>query len=765
MATKKTSETRSKPKKAAPSSQETKKVTRAKTTPAAKAPAEPTPVKKPEAREPAKPKMAEPQPVPARVAPASQPLTKTPVAPTVAKKPTAAGTPVSKGPAAGTKPVTRIIIKVPPRPKPGPTPPAPSKPAAPAPTAPPKVAAAPPAPAAPRVEAPAVVEAAAPVVTPVAPQIVAPPPPPPPRVVEVPSIVSVRELADLLQVSAVDIIKQLMRDGVMANINQPIDYDTASIVAAEFGIETKEKQVVAHAAAPMPAGKPTMISAEDVAHLKPRPPVVTVMGHVDHGKTSLLDAIRETRVAAGEAGGITQHIGAYQVETKGRKITFLDTPGHEAFTAMRARGARATDIAVLVVAADDGVMPQTKEALDHARAAGVPIIVALNKIDRPNANPEGVKRQLADIGLTVEEWGGNTVCVPVSAKTHVGIDTLLEMILLVADMAELKANPDRLALGTVIEGKLDKTRGSMATLLVQNGTLKVGDNVVINDLAGRVRAMFDYQGRRLDVAGPATPVAILGLPGVPQAGDLFQVVEDERTARLLAARHGEAKVQVGPRLGKALTLDEVYAKMQAGQVKELNIILKADVQGSIEPIKNSLLRLGDEALKVRLIHAGTGQITESDIYLAVASQAIVIGFNVQPDAAGKAAAQTEGVDVRPYQVIYKLVEDIEKALKGLLEPTFKDVVMGRAQVRQVFKLKQGNIAGLYVNDGKVLRSALARIQREGKMVFDGPIASLRRFTEDVKEVAAGFECGVALQGFGDFREGDVIEFYKKEQVT
>ncbi len=588
-----------------------------------------------------------------------------------------------------------------------------------------------------------------------------------PKVVELPATLTVRQLASLLGISPIDVIKELMNNGIMANINQQIDYETAAIVAGEMGFETKEEAPPTEEAEPkLPQPlRHRFYEGEDPKDLQPRPPVVTVLGHVDHGKTKLLDAIRHTNVAEGEAGGITQHIGAYQVETDGKKITFLDTPGHEAFTAMRARGAQVTDLAVLVVAADDGVMPQTKEAIDHARAAQVPIVVALNKMDKPEANPDLVKQQLADVGLTVEEWGGDVICVPISAKFNQGIEELLENILLVAEVEELKANPKRPAVGTVIEGKMDRSRGPTATVLVQNGTLKVGDVVVIDELHGRVRAMFNDKGKPIKKAGPSTPVAILGLPDVPRAGDTFEVVANERTARTITTKRAEEKREAARRPTKILSLDDLYNQVRAGEVKELNLILKADVQGSLEPIENSLDRLGDENLRVRIIHDGTGNITESDIMLAVASRAIVIGFNVEVDPAARRMAEAEGVDIRLYDIIYRLIEDIEKALKGLLEPVYADVVIGHAEVRAIFRIPQrGKVAGVYVTDGQITRNALARISRNGEVVYDGRVNSLKRFTEDVKEVNTGFECGVGLEDFDGFVEGDIIEFYRKERV-
>ena len=580
---------------------------------------------------------------------------------------------------------------------------------------------------------------------------------------------TVRELADLMAVSPIDVIKELMKNGILANINQQIDFETAAIVAEEMGFEAKAEApppiVEEIPVIPRPL-KERFYKDEAPENLRPRPPVVTMLGHVDHGKTTLLDVIRHTNVVAGEAGGITQHVGAYQVEHDGQKITFLDTPGHEAFTAMRARGAQGADITILVVAADDGVMPQTQEAIDHARAARAPIIVALNKMDKPNANQDRVKQQLADVGLQIEEWGGDTICVPVSAKMKTGIDELLDNILAVAELAELKANPNREALGTVIEGKLDKSRGPTATLLVQNGTLRLGEAVLIEDTHGRIRAMFNERGEPVKEAPPSMPVVVLGLSDVPQPGDTFRVVESERTARAMAAERAEEKAQAAVRPARVLSLDEIFAQIQAGQVKELNLILKADVQGTIEPVVSSLEKLCDKDLKVNILHKGAGNVGESDVMLAVASRAIIVGFNVQIDPAASRSAEAEGVDIRLYNVIYKLIDDVDKALKGLLEPVYKDVVIGHAEVRAVFSIPRvGNIAGVYVTDGQIMRNALARIRRDKQWIYDGQVGSLKRFTEDVREVRAGFECGVGLEGFGDFKEGDIIEFYKKERES
>lgn len=595
------------------------------------------------------------------------------------------------------------------------------------------------------------------------------------KVVSIPDQISVRDLADLLGASPIEVMKLLISSGIMANINQTVDYDTAAIVATDLGFEIQQEIAEAPEEAAPAAEAPTLpeevplrdIYAQEAPEdLKPRPPVVTVMGHVNHGKTSLLDYIRHTNVVAGEAGGITQHTGAYQVEVSGKEITFIDTPGHKAFTAMRARGAQVTDIAVLVVAADDGVMPQTKEAIDHARAANVPIIVAINKIDRANSDAEMVKKQLADVGLAVEGWGGNTIAVTVSAKEGTDIDTFLDMILLVAEMSNLQANPDRPATGAVIEGQLDRNRGATATLLVQNGTLHVGDQVVIGETYGRIRAMFDEAGNRVKSAPPSFPVVVLGLSDVPQAGEIFSVVDNEKSARALVEQRAEDRMATEQAPVRTLSLDEIYAQMQAGAVKEFNVILKADVQGALEPVVSSLEKLGDEDLRVRIIHQGIGKITESDISLAIASQAVVMGFNVQAEPAARSMAKIEGIQIRYYRIIYKLIEDIDKALKGLLEPVYEAVVMGHAEVRTTFRAsKLGRAAGVYVEDGTVKRDAHARVLRNNEEVYDGTIVSLRRFTEDVNEVVEGLECGVGLAGFTDFEEGDVIEVYKRERVA
>ena len=586
-------------------------------------------------------------------------------------------------------------------------------------------------------------------------------------VVEIPDFVTVRQLAELMVVSPIDVIKELMSAGVMANINQQIDYETAAIVAQEMGFEPREETpAIAEESA---EGGPTLLwdrlyAGEDPENLKQRPPVVTVLGHVDHGKTSLLDAIRHTEVQAGEAGGITQHIGAHQIEHSGNSITFLDTPGHEAFTAMRARGAHTTDIAVLVVAADDGVMPQTVEAINHARAARVPIIVALNKIDKPNAQPDMVKQQLAEMGLEPDDWGGTTLCVPVSAKQKIGLDDLLEAILLVASSTEIKANPDRTAMGSVLEGHLERTLGATATILVQNGTLHVSDVVVAGLSYGRVRRMLDEDGESIEEALPSTPVMILGLSGVPNAGEMFRVVPDERTARAIIAKREEELTSKAATPIRAFTLDDFSSRILAGQAKELNLIVKTDVQGSIEPIVNSLEKLVIGDLKVNVVHAAAGNISETDVNLAIVSHAIIVGFHVNPDPAARRKAENEGVDIRTYDIIYKLVDEVDMALKGLLEPTYVDVVIGVAEVRAIFSVpKIGAIAGCYVREGEARRNARARVLRDNEQLFDGHVSSLKRFKKDAREVRAGFECGIGLEGFHDFAEGDIIQFYVKER--
>jgi translation initiation factor IF-2 len=587
--------------------------------------------------------------------------------------------------------------------------------------------------------------------------------------IEVPPTITVRDLAELMNISPIEIIKVLMGNGIMANINQQIDFDTVSIIGADMGYEVIPPQVEEPEEAEEEHELPRhrrLIAEEDPADLRLRPPVATVLGHVDHGKTTLLDTIRKTSVVKGEAGGITQHIGAYKVFVGEKSITFLDTPGHAAFTAMRARGTQVTDLAILVVAADDGVMPQTREAVEHARAAQVPIIVALNKIDKPNANPERVKQELADIGLVVEEWGGDTICVPISALENVGIDELLENILLVTDVADLKANPNRPAQGVVVEGELDKRRGVMVTLLVQNGTLKTGDEIVVGQQYGRVRAMFNFNGKTIKKASLSEPVSIMGLSEVPEAGEFFEVVSSEREARNIVEERRDEAASSHATVRRTITLEEFFRQRDATGDQTLRLIIKADVQGSLEPIVNSLKDLGEGQLKTKILLEGTGNISESDVNLAVASDAIVVGFNVVADPAAQRVAEAEGVDVRIYTVIYQLIDDIDKALKGLLEPEYADKLIGRAEVRAVFKLgRRGKVAGSYVLDGKIARNAIAKVRRDGEEIFVGKISSLKRFTEDVREVATGYECGIGVDGFNDIAEGDIIEAYVKERVN
>jgi translation initiation factor IF-2 len=589
--------------------------------------------------------------------------------------------------------------------------------------------------------------------------------------IELPSAITIRELADLMQRSPIELIKELMSAGVMANINQQIDYDTAAIVAEEMGYHVVEQAVPEPAVEAQPEATPVATrkrreyADDEIKQLRPRPPVVTILGHVDHGKTSLLDVIRRTAVQASEAGGITQHIGAYQVDVNGQRITFLDTPGHEAFTAMRARGASVTDIAVLVVAADDGVQPQTREAIDHARAAQVPIIVALNKMDLASANPDYVKQQLSDLGLVPEDWGGETICVPVSARSKLGISTLLDNILVVAEMADLKANPRRTPEGVVVEGRLDRTRGATATLLIQEGTLQAGDSIVVGTSYGKIRAMFDYTGAALDKAGPSTPVVVIGLRDVPGAGDTFTTVETERKAREIAEKRAEELHLKSARTTAKLSLEDVYTQAQAGKVHSLNLILKADVQGSLEPIRNSLRQIEVKDLSVTFVHEGVGNIAESDVMLAMASSAVIIGFSVGVDPSAERLAEAEGIDIRIYDIIYRVIEDVEKALTGMLEPEYHDVLQGRAIVRQVYNItKVGLVAGSQITEGRGLRSATARVMRAGKQIHQGRVSSLRRFTDDVREVTTGLECGIGVDGANDIQVDDVIEFYTREQI-
>ncbi len=591
--------------------------------------------------------------------------------------------------------------------------------------------------------------------------------------IELPATITVKELAELLTVNPADVIRELIKSGIFATINQLIDRDTASLVAGELGYDVAEAVQAPGSTAPDAEGegkpaeatKEVLFEEDDPSELQPRAPIVTVMGHVDHGKTSLLDAIRTTEVAAGERGGITQHIGASEVSHDGKRVVFLDTPGHEAFTAMRARGARVTDIAVVVVAADDGVMPQTLEAISHAKAAKVPIVIALNKIDKPDANPERVKTELTEAGIVVEEYGGDVPLVPVSAKTRVGLDELFEMILLVADLQELKANPKRSAIGTIVEAQLDKGRGPVATALIQTGTLKVGDIIVVGETFGRVRALENDKGKRVTKAGPASAVVVLGLAEVPAAGDILRVVADEKEARaMVETRKADTAARSGDGSGRA-TLEDLYRQIQAGQAKELRIILKSDVSGSLGAITHALEQLDQDEIRLNVLLEGAGDITDNDIMLAAASNAIVVGFNTKITDTARRAADTEGVDVRLYDIIYKLTDDIGAALKGLLEPVVVEVVEGRAEVRQIFRVgKSTVIAGSFVTDGRIVRGG-ARVWRGGKIIATDKIDSLRRFRDDVREVLANYECGIGLAGFHDLEEGDIIECFTSQTVS
>lgn len=576
--------------------------------------------------------------------------------------------------------------------------------------------------------------------------------------IKVPEEITVGELASLLRMTATEVIKKLMSLGVMASVNEVIDYDTAEIVATELGAKV-EKQVVVSI-------EEQIIEEDDEndENAVKRPPVVCVMGHVDHGKTSILDAIRHTDVTSTEAGGITQHIGAYQVEANGEKITFLDTPGHAAFTAMRARGAMATDIAVLVVAADDGIMPQTIEAINHAKAAGVEIIVAINKMDKEGANPDRVLQQLTEHELVPEEWGGNVICVPVSAKTKMGIDKLLETILLVAEMQELKANPDRTAKGTVIEAKLDKGRGPIATLLVQNGTLHAGDVIVAGMAVGKVRAMTDYRGRKVNAAGPSVPVEIMGLDSAPMSGDGFNAVSDERLARQLVEQRKEAAKEEEFSAFHKVTLDTLFDTLQAGELKAFNVVIKADVQGSVEAVKQSLLKIENDEVRVHVIHGAVGSVSESDVMLAAASNAIIVAFNTGVDPVAKENADRDGVEIRSYNIIYDAIEEIEAAMRGMRAPKYRDVDTGTAEVREVYKISSaGTIAGSLVTSGNIRREGKVRLVRDGKQLADVPLKGLKRFKEDVKDVSSGYECGISLEGWDDIQPGDVLECYVVEE--
>ena len=578
------------------------------------------------------------------------------------------------------------------------------------------------------------------------------------RIIKITESITVGELAKRMGIKATDLIRALMKMGVMATINHPLDFDTASLLATDFGYEIENVALDVD----------EMLEAEpdEEGSLVKRPPVVTIMGHVDHGKTSLLDAIREANVIAGEAGGITQHIGAYDVELNGRKITFLDTPGHEAFTAMRARGAKVTDIVILVVAADDGVMPQTREAVNHSKAAGVPIIVAINKIDKPDASPGKVKQELMEFGLISEEWGGETIFVEVSAKKRTNLESLLEMVLLQADVLELKANPNKAARGTIVEAKLDKGRGPVATVLVQEGTLKGGDYFVAGVHYGRVRAMQNDRGEKILAAGPAVPVEVIGFTGVPDAGDTFIAMADEKQAKEIAT-HRQIKLRE-TELAKhsKLSLEQLYEKIQKGEVKDLNAIVKGDVQGSVEAVAESLRKLSTAAIRLNVLHASVGAITETDVNLASASNAIILGFNVRPEVKAAALAEKEGVDVRLYNIIYDAVDDIKKAMEGLLEPTFKEKFLGRAEIRETFSVpKHGMVAGSYVTDGKIVRNAQVRLLRDNVVVFEGKLSSLRRFKDDVKDVATGYECGISLENYNDIKIGDIIECFEMEKFA
>lgn len=578
-----------------------------------------------------------------------------------------------------------------------------------------------------------------------------------PKHIKLPETIAVKDLASKMSYTAAEVVKKLFMMGVMATINQEIDFDTAALVASEFGVTCEELP---------PEVDPTEIPEieDDPKMLKLRPPVVTVMGHVDHGKTSLLDCIRNTHVQTHEAGGITQHIGAYQVNCKGKKIVFLDTPGHEAFTAMRARGAQITDIAILVVAADDGVMPQTIEAIHHAKSAGVPIIVAINKIDKPGANPDRVKQELMEQGLVPEEYGGDTIMVPVSAKKQIGIDDLLEMVLLVAEVKELKANPNRDARGVIVEAKLDKGRGPVATVLVQNGTLRIGDSVVCGTTYGKVRAMVNDRGENVKKAGPSVPVEILGLNDVPEAGDILAVLEEKQARSIAEARIERQRNNLIK--SKKVSLDDLFHQIQEGDIKDLNIVIKADVQGSVEALSSSLLKLNkNDEVRVSIVHSGVGAVNESDVMLASASNALIIAFNVRPDANARKLADTENIDIRTYRVIYDAINDVKDAMSGMLKPKYKEVIQGRVEIRQVMKFSKALVAGSYVLEGKICNNSKIRIIRDNIEIFDGEIDSLRRFKDEVKEVNAGYECGISIVDFRDFKEGDIIEAYTMEEIA
>jgi len=586
------------------------------------------------------------------------------------------------------------------------------------------------------------------------------------EVIELEGTIVVKDLAEKLKKPATEVIKALIFEGVMANMNQEIDFNIAEKVIEKFGSFAVLKEAEAGKLAAEEVYAESVEDSEDnEENEEKRPPIVTVMGHVDHGKTSLLDAIKHSKVTSTEAGGITQHIGAYTVDVNDEKVTFLDTPGHEAFTAMRARGAQITDIVILVVAADDGIMPQTVEAINHCKAAKVPMIVAINKMDRPAANPDKVKQELTEHGLLSEDWGGDTICVPVSAHTREGLDTLLEMVTLTSEMLELTANPKRNAKGTVVEAKLDKGRGPLATLLVQNGTLSTGDSIIVGTTYGRIRAMLDDKGKKIKTAGPSIPVEVLGLSEVPAAGDRFIVVKDEKTARNMAESRKEKIRQENFQSSNRVSMENLYSQIQEGKVKELSVIVKADVQGSVEAIRQSIEKLSTDNVKVRVIHGGVGAITETDVSLAYASNAIIIGFNVRPDNNAIAVGERDNVEIKTYRIIYNALDDIKAAMMGMLEPEYKEVVLGRVEVRAVYKISNvGTIAGCYVLNGKITRNSSVRVLREGIVIFESTLASLKRFKDDVKEAAAGFECGISVEKFNDIKEGDIIEAYTMEEI-
>jgi len=587
-------------------------------------------------------------------------------------------------------------------------------------------------------------------------------------VIEIPDYLTIRELADVMEASPIDVIKELMNNGIMANINQQIDFDTAAIVAEEMGFDAVplvlEVAVEEEEAADQPVWR-QILAEEEEENLISRPPVITMLGHVDHGKTSLLDIIRDTDVQSGEAGGITQHIGAYQVRYSGSVITFLDTPGHEAFTAMRARGAQATDIAILVIAADDGMMPQTHEALDHARAAGVPIVIAMNKTDLESANPNKVLQQLSEVGLIPDQWDGDTLVIPVSAKEQEGIEDLLEAIVLTAEELDPRANPNAAPTGTVLEARMERGRGVMATLLVQNGTLKLGETLLVGEHYGRIKAMYDFKGQPIESADPSMPISVSGLNGIPEAGDQFRTVESEKIARRIVEDAAAVGIQIDTRRAP-ISLDDFFERLQEGDAKSLNLIVKADVQGSLEPLVNSLEGLGTEEVELEILRAATGNITENDIMLASASDAVILGFNVDVDQAVRAAATSEQVEINTYNIIYKLIEDVDKALKGMLAPVYQDVIIGRAEVRQVFRIKSaGVIAGCFMRTGEARRNSRVRVVRDSALLHTGNVGSLKHLQENVREVKSGFEFGVSIDRWSNIEAGDILEFFVEERIS